>query len=116
MEEEFEYGRMEGFVFNDGSKVTADVLRQTRFILGKAKMQMSERGVVELSDGTVRVYSVFHDHHPGRNGVRRLVGEPFRWALAYDEVVESLRAVEQQWITEEPEPYVRHLIRNPAKH
>lgn len=107
---------MQGFYFEDGSEVKADVLRQTRFILGKAKMQMSERGVVELSDGTVRTYSVFHDHHPGRNGIRRLVGKPFRWTPAYDEMVESLREVERQWITEEPEPYVRHLIRDPAKH
>lgn len=91
---------MQGFHFEeDGSKVTLGIVRQKEFILGNAKMQMASRGVVELSDGTVRIFSVRRGHNPNMRGHFKTLGEPLR--QSFDEAVSGLRELESWWITEE---------------
>ncbi|MBD3004601.1 hypothetical protein [Streptomyces sp. 5-10] len=95
---------MLGFWYEDGTKVTVDVLRRTEFVTGKAKMQYASRGVVELADGTVRIFGV--RHKPDRHGHYHTVGEAGEWQ-DYESTVAGLRRFEEQWITEELPEYVR---------
>lgn len=93
---------MDGFYFHDsGEPFATGVLRRKAFILGKAKMQMRECGVVQLTDGAVRTYSIRYDHNPNSNGHLRTVGEPLR--QSFEEAVDGLRRFEEKWITEEKE-------------
>jgi hypothetical protein len=103
---------MLGYWYQDGTKVTVDVLRRTEFVTGKAKMQYASRGVVELADGTVRTFGV--RHHPDLHGHYHTVGEPERWQ-DYESTVAGLRDFEKQWITEELPEYVRNTDVNPVQ-
>lgn len=90
---------MEGFFYKDsGGPVEAKEIRVKEFVTGKAHMQVKSLGVVELEDGTVRIFHIRHDHNPHPRGFR-VVGEA--WDKSFGEVVDDLRTFEAQWITEE---------------
>lgn len=85
-----------------GEEVRGIGLRVKLFVLGKAKMQMRARGIIEMTKGeekVVRTFSFRHDHNPNMNGDLKTVGEPLR--VPFEEAVDGLRRVESQWITEE---------------
>lgn len=101
---------MLGYFHKDGIKVTAEVLRRQEWITGKAKLQYASRGVVELSDGTVRTFGVLHNED--EHGHLSVVGDPLKH-MTYERAVEIGRQDEAQWITEELQEYVRDLNINP---
>lgn len=101
---------MLGYWWNDGEKCTDEVLAQTEFVTGKAKMQYASRGVVLLADGTVHTFGVRHnpDEHGNRHVVQREV-----MSQDYEKTRDGLRDFEAQWITEELPEYRRNLEINP---
>lgn len=91
---------MEGFRYDDtGGEVTSEAVRIKQFILGRAKMQMASRGVVEFADGTVRIFNIRRPHNPNVNGHWKTVGEPL--SHGFDDAVDGIRDFESWWITEE---------------
>lgn len=82
----------------DGERRAVPVRRIKLFVLGRAKMQMRARGVVELADGTVRVLNLRHTHNPEPlTGALVTVGEPM--PSSFDAVAEGLWVFEGEWIT-----------------
>lgn len=87
------------FYDSDGGPLDTQFLRIREFVLGKAKMQMRARGVIECPNGDVRVYSIRHVHNPDLRGNTHLLSAPF--SGSFEKVVGDLRQFESQWITEE---------------
>lgn len=91
---------MKGFRHDEsGDEVASEAVRIKQFILGRAKMQMESRGVVELTDGTVRVFNVRRPHNPNSKGHLKTLGDPLN--RSFDDAVEGLLEFESWWITEE---------------
>lgn len=93
---------MEGFVYAEtGEPVNTRTLRIKEFVTGKAKMQLKRLGVVELEDGTVRVFHVRHDHNPDAlTGAFKLVHGAL-YGITFESAVNARRNSEKLWITAE---------------
>ncbi|MFB7858841.1 hypothetical protein [Rhodococcus qingshengii] len=92
---------MEGFVYAEtGEPVNTRTLRIKEFVTGKAKTP-KRLGVVELEDGTVRVFHVRHDHNPDAlTGAFKLVYGAL-YGITFESAVNAWRNSEKLWITAE---------------
>ena len=88
---------MISFYTEDGDEFAARERQRVELIMEKSS-QCSSRGVVELENGEVRVFTIRRPGHENLNGHTRLIGEPM--AQPFGVVVANLVRMETDWITD----------------
>lgn len=85
------------FYTENGQKFSAPERQAVELILGKSTQCVS-RGVVELENGEVRIFTLRRPHHADTNGNTRLIGDPLH--QSFGEAVAGLTRMEHEHITE----------------
>ena len=89
--------KMISFYTENGEESTARERQCVELVMGKSS-QCASRGVVELENGEVRVFTIRRPGHENQNGHTRLIGEPM--AQPFGVVVANLVRMEADWITD----------------
>ena len=88
---------MANFYTEDGSEFMTRERQRVELIMGKST-QCASRGVVELENWEVRVFTIRRPGHENLNGHTRLISEPM--AQPFGVVVATLVRMEMDWITD----------------
>lgn len=87
---------MIGFYTEDGDEFSGCGVRKVELTLGGSH-QCAARGVVELENGEVRIYTIRRSDHADLNGNTRLISEPLRQSFGV--AVAGLTRMEYDFIT-----------------
>lgn len=88
---------MISFYTEDGTEFAARERQSVELTLGKSTQCVS-RGVVELENGEVRIFTVRRPDHADTKGNTRLIGEPMNQSFGV--VVAGLTRLERDYITD----------------
>lgn len=88
---------MISFYTEDGTEFTAPERQVVELVLDKSTQCVS-RGVVELENGEVRIFTLRRPHHADTNGNTRLIGDPLHQSFGV--AVAGLVQMERDYITE----------------
>lgn len=85
------------FYTEDGQKFSVRERQAVELILGNSTQCVS-RGVVELENGEVRIFTLRRRGHEDLHGNTRLIGDPLH--QSFGEVVAGLTRMEHDYITD----------------
>lgn len=88
---------MISFYAEDGKVFSGRDIHRLELTLGYST-QCAARGVVEMADGTVRIYTIRRPEHADLNGNTRLISEPLRQSFGV--AVARLTQMERDYITD----------------
>ena len=88
---------MIGFYTEDGKEFSVPERQSVELVMDKS-VQCASRGVVELENGEVRVFTVRRPGHADTKGNIRLIGEPMNQSFGV--VVAGLVRLERDYITD----------------